>query len=177
MPGRFLLLIIFVPLIELGLLLELTKRTNLWTTIAVVITTGVVGMSLVRWQGLRAWRDIQTQLASGRSPSQSIISGVMILIAGAFLLTPGLLTDTVGFSLLVPAVRSRIARHMQKKFVSGVSTRFRSSVWVSSSSSVGGSTFASADEFQAHDANIGQPQQPQVRVIDPSQHNPRLPED
>ena len=141
MLGRFLLLIVFVPLIELGLLLELTERTSLWTTIAVVLTTGIVGMSLVRWQGIRAWREIQTELASGRSPSRSIISGVMILIAGALLLTPGLLTDTVGFSLLIPPVRSAIAAFIQRHAISSMAAHVRTSFWVSGNAGAGRSPF------------------------------------
>ena len=174
MLGRFLLFIVFVPLIELGLLLELTKRTSLWTTIAVVLTTGVVGMSLVRWQGIRAWREIQAELSSGRSPSRAIVSGVMILIAGALLLTPGLLTDTVGFSLLIPAVRTAIASRIQKYAFSSASTHFRGSVWVSGNAGAGRSPFESTAQFAG--AEEPQLQQPQVRVVDPAKDGPRLPD-
>jgi len=161
--GRFLLLIVFVPLIELGLLLELTKLTSLWVTIAVVLTTATVGMSLVKWQGINTWKEIQRQLAAGQSPSRAIVSGVLILVAGAMLLAPGLLTDSVGFLLLFPPARSAITTWLQKRFVTSVATHVRGSVWVSSvpPESMSGSN-ASPDELQ----------RPQVRVIDP--HEPRI---
>ena len=163
MLGRLLLLIVFVPLVELGLLVELTKLTSLWVTIAVVLTTATVGLSLVKWQGLNTWKEIQRQLAAGESPSRSIVSGVLILVAGAMLLAPGLLTDTIGFLLLIPSVRSVITTRLQKRFLNSVSTSFRSSVWVNAvpPASMSGSNAA------PHES-----QRPQVRVIDP--HEPRI---
>jgi hypothetical protein len=80
---RFLLLLAIIPLAELWLLIELTKRTSLGWTIALVLFTGMLGMSLVRWQGMIALRKIQQQVVSGQSPSLSIISGVLILLAGS----------------------------------------------------------------------------------------------
>jgi UPF0716 family protein affecting phage T7 exclusion len=102
---RFLLLLAIIPLAELWLLIEITKRTSLGLTIALVLFTGMLGVSLVRWQGMKALREIQQQVASGQSPSLSIIGGVLILLAGAFLLTPGIITDTAGFLLLIPQLR------------------------------------------------------------------------
>lgn len=161
--GRFLLLIVFVPLIELGLLLELTKLTSLWVTIAVVLTTATVGMNLVRWQGINTWKEIQRQLAAGQSPSRSIVSGVLILVAGAMLLAPGLLTDTVGFLLLIPAVRSVITTRLQKRFVTNAAAHFRSSVWVNS---------ATPEPMSQSDDEVNGPSRPYVRVVDP--HEPRI---
>jgi UPF0716 protein FxsA len=129
---RFLLLLSIIPLAELWLLIELTKRTSLGWTIALVLFTGMLGMSLVRWQGIKALREIQQQVASGRSPSQSIIAGVLILVAGAFLLTPGIITDTAGFLLLIPQLRMALARFFQKRLISTVVSGMKGSVWVSS---------------------------------------------
>ncbi|MCA9010037.1 MAG: FxsA family protein [Planctomycetaceae bacterium] len=158
MFSRLFLLFALVPLAELWLLMELAKRTNWLTTIAVVLTTGLVGISLVRWQGINTWREIQRQLASGKSPSRTIVSGVLILIAGALLLTPGLLTDTLGFLLLIPPVRYAAAMYLQSRFVTSVSTKFRSSVWVNS---------PMADFTMHEDSELDPTQRPSVRVVEP----------
>ena len=125
MFGRALLLFVLVPLIELVLLNQLVQRTSLTTTILVVLATGVVGVSLTRRQGLRAWRGIHEQMSKGKSPSREILDGVMILFAGAFLITPGLLTDCVGFSLLIPYVRSVLGRMLTRWFKERTVTTFQ----------------------------------------------------
>lgn len=158
MLSRLFLLLALVPLAEIWLLMELAEKTNWLTTIAVVLSTGVVGISLVRWQGVKTIQDIQRQLAAGQSPSKTIVSGVLILVAGAMLLTPGLLTDTAGFLLLIPAVRYAVAIFLQRRFVSGVSAKFRSSVWVQSGSS--GSGFHEETSFE-------ETERPSVRVVEP----------
>ena len=156
------LLIVFavVPFLELVLLIKLTQQTSLPVTILVVIGTGVTGMSLVRWQGLKAWQQIQQQLASGQSPSKAIISGVLILVAGAMLLTPGLLTDTAGLLLLIPPVRAVIASLLQKRCAGRVVSDVRSSVWVTSFGT------------EATDPRPAEPDsgpRPGVRVVDPGE--------
>lgn len=158
---RFLLLLAVIPLLELWLLIELTKRTSLWWTIALVLFTGMLGMSLVRWQGTKALRQIQQQLSSGESPSLAIISGVLVLVAGAFLLTPGIITDSAGFLLLIPQVRSTIARYVQKRLVSGAVNGIKGSVWVSSFST-GFPHTTSASEGNGSE-------RPSVQVIEPNQ--------
>lgn len=158
---RFLFLIALVLLAELWLLIELTKRTSLWWTIAMVLFTGMLGMSLVRWQGMKALRQIQQQLASGQSPSQAIISGVLVLVAGAFLLTPGIITDTAGFLLLIPQLRSAVARYAQKRLVSSAVNGMKGSVWVSSFST----GFPNTTSANQRDVS----ERPSVQVIDPNQ--------
>ena len=156
---KLIFLLALVPLVELWLLVELTQRTSLSWTIALVVSTGMLGMSLVRWQGMKAWRQIQQQLSAGQSPSQSIVAGVLILVAGALLLTPGILTDTAGFLLLIPAVRTAFAGAVGKRLVSRAVGSVQGSVWVSSFSS-------SFPQPPAADAtNTGT--RPSVRVIDP----------
>jgi len=104
------LLFIAVPLIELALLIKIGEVIGVLATVALVIVTAVIGVSLLRMQGVIALRKAQESLQAGRPPIDSVIDGVCLLIAGAFLLTPGLLTDSVGFLLLVPQIRSAIAR-------------------------------------------------------------------
>jgi UPF0716 protein FxsA len=136
---------ILIPLIELYLLLQVAKYTSVGTTILLVILTGVLGTTLARREGMRAWHRFQAALAENRMPSREIQDGLMIVFAGAMLLTPGLLTDTLGLLLLLPAcrewVRSRIAQHYQRRFefqvtslnhgdfVDGTSDTFRESPW------------------------------------------------
>lgn len=102
---KLLLLFVLIPLIELALLSQLLAHTNIVVAVAVVLTTGMIGFQLARWQGMEAWRAIHQQVQSGKTPSREILNGVMVLIAGAFLITPGLLTDVAGFTLLIPRCR------------------------------------------------------------------------
>ena len=74
-------------------------------TVLLVFATGIVGATLVRQQGIQTVVHIRQELALGNLPRPQMIDGIMILISGAFLITPGLLTDTLGFSLLIPTVR------------------------------------------------------------------------
>ena len=105
MLSRLILLFVAVPLVELAILLQVAQVIGLVPTIALVVTTGVAGAALARHQGLRAFLAVQQELASGRLPGRSLLDGLSILVGGAFLLTPGILTDIAGFSLLVPLSR------------------------------------------------------------------------
>lgn len=104
------LLFVTVPLVELALLIWVGGRIGTLTTIAIVVLTGILGATLARLEGLATWRRFQLRLASGELPHEDLIDGLLILIAGAVLLTPGLLTDVAGFLLLVPPAR-RAIRH------------------------------------------------------------------
>lgn len=163
----FLLLLSIIPLAEFWLLIELTKRTSLGWTISLVLFTGMLGMSLVRWQGIKALREIQQQVASGRSPSQSIIAGVLILVAGAFLLTPGIITDTAGFLLLIPSLRMALARFFQKRLISTAVSGTKGSVWVSSFSTGFPNSNSENPVDLADPADLTE--RPSVQVIDPNQ--------
>ncbi len=114
--GKLVLAFILVPLVELTLLMQLYQRTSFVTTLIVVVFTGMLGVNLARKQGLSVWMAIHHQLAQGKNPSAEIINGVMILLAGAFLMTPGLLTDGVGFALLIPWIRTRLQVRLSKWF-------------------------------------------------------------
>ncbi len=117
MPIGLLLFIAFVvvPLAELYLLVKLSEWTSFPTTIAVVILTGAIGAALARWQGFQVVRRMQDDLRKQRLPADAMMDGVMILIAAGLLLTPGLLTDGLGFSLLIPWCRRgyrALAKHV-----------------------------------------------------------------
>lgn len=115
MRSRLLLLFIAVPLIELAILIKLGSLVGLLPTIALVIVTGVAGASLARSQGLRVLLQIRQELAAGRVPVDRLMDGLLILIAGALLLTPGLLTDLVGLAVLIPGPRDFVKRQLGRK--------------------------------------------------------------
>jgi len=126
---RLLAAFILIPLIELYLLLQLASVTSVPITIGVVVVTGVLGTFLARREGIMAWIRFRTALAEGRVPSREIQDGLMIVFAAALLLTPGLLTDAVGFLLLIPQGRSLIRRLLLPSIIGGSAihvTRFRS---------------------------------------------------
>ena len=106
--GYLLFLFIVLPALELALLLEVGSRIGTLTTLGLIALTGVIGASLARWQGFSVLRRLQSEAAQGRLPAGPIADGVLILVAGALLITPGLLTDAFGFALLVPAFRELI---------------------------------------------------------------------
>ncbi len=106
--AKLLFLFILVPALELALLLEVGQRIGTLNTLLLIALTGVVGASLARRQGLGVLRRMQAEFDQGRVPSGSIVDGVIILLSGALLITPGLLTDTLGFLCLVPTTRAMI---------------------------------------------------------------------
>ena len=106
---------ILIPILELAVLLKLHEAAGLGNTLAIVIITGFVGAFLARAQGIMVLAQIRRDLAEGRMPAPRLMDGVMILIAGVLLITPGLITDTVGFLLLIPVVRSTIRAWLRRK--------------------------------------------------------------
>ena len=115
MFARLLILFTVVPLVELALLIKLGDAIGLWPTITIVIATGVLGATLARSQGTRTVGAIRSQLAEGRAPTEGLINGLLILVGGVVLLTPGLLTDILGFSLLVPFTRDMFRKNLQNR--------------------------------------------------------------
>jgi UPF0716 protein FxsA len=104
------LIFVLVPCIELALLATVGAAMGLPVTLGIIILTGVVGAWLAREQGAGAMRRIQQSLNQGRMPTDELIDGMLIFAAGLLLVTPGFLTDTVGFSLLIPPLRSWMRR-------------------------------------------------------------------
>lgn len=115
----FLALFILVPAVELYLLIAVGTQIGAAWTFGLILLTGFLGASLVRRQGLGVYRRIQEESARGRLPALELVEGLVLLLAGALLITPGLLTDTVGFLALVPALRQRAARALARRAVIG----------------------------------------------------------
>lgn len=120
MFGYLLLLFVLLPFAELALLLALADKFSWQATLALVVFTGILGASLARWQGFRTFVRIQDELAQSKMPRDSLMDAGMILVAAAFLVTPGIITDLFGFSLLLPPCRrlyrSLLARWLKGKF-------------------------------------------------------------
>lgn len=130
MLSRLVLLFVLIPLVELVVLIQLGTRVGFWPTMALVVGTGILGATLARAEGLRTWLAFQRELGQGRLPGGALLDGLAILVGGAFLLTPGLLTDLAGFSLLFPPTRRwlqrRARRWMDRQLESG---RLRMEMW------------------------------------------------
>ena len=108
-------LFIGMPMLELWLLLKVGHVIGPHWTIVIVVLTGAAGAWLAKLQGLMVIMEIQRDMAEGRMPAPRMLDGVMILIAGVLMITPGLVTDAAGFALLVPAVRYSIRQWMRRK--------------------------------------------------------------
>ena len=104
-----------VPLIELALLIKVGTILGVTNTILLVVLTGIIGATLARMQGFRVLLKIQENLAAGILPAQELFDGLLILIAGFLLITPGLLTDALGFALLIPLSRFYLKRWLVAK--------------------------------------------------------------
>ena len=114
--GRLLLLFIAVPAVELILLIEIGQRIGSLATIGLIIGTGIVGAALARRQGMNTIARLRKDLDAGGLPAEAIVDGVLILVAAAVLITPGVLTDLFGFLLLVPACRGQVKRFLKRRF-------------------------------------------------------------
>lgn len=103
------LIFIVVPLAEIALLIKIGEVIGVLPTIGLVVGTAVVGVALIKRQGLATLMRARETLDAGGLPLEPAVEGICLLIAGAFLLTPGLITDTAGFLLLVPPFRRALA--------------------------------------------------------------------
>ncbi|MGM0420419.1 MAG: FxsA family protein [Bacillota bacterium] len=111
---RLLLLFTLVPMIELALLIQVGGVIGIIPTLILVAATGVIGVSLAKMQGFLVVNKLRSNLNQGKLPADEIIQGVMILVGGAMLLTPGLLTDVAGFLFILPGSRPFIANLLKK---------------------------------------------------------------
>lgn len=108
MFARLLVLFVAVPLVEMALLVRLGTWIGFWPTVGLVLATGAAGAALARQQGMRVIRRIQAEMAVGQMPAAHLLDGLLILIGGVLLLTPGVLTDLTGLLLLAPFSRKRL---------------------------------------------------------------------
>lgn len=115
---RFLfILFIVVPIIEIMVLMNVGAWLGAWPTIAIVIITAWLGAKNVKQQGVATLNSVQTKMAQGEMPSDEIVAGLLLLVAGVLLVTPGFVTDIFGLSLLIPAVRNTLIKSVQSHLV------------------------------------------------------------
>ena len=117
----FLLVFLFigVPIAEITLLIRVGTAIGVFNTIGFVIFTAVLGAYLVRQQGLETINKLQQETNAGRVPAMQIAEGVALLFAGAVLMTPGFITDALGFALLIPPVRQALIAWAAKNLFKG----------------------------------------------------------
>lgn len=104
------LLFLIVPAIEIALFIEIGGVIGVPWTLLLIVVTAALGVVLLRIQGLMTLMRVQDSLNQGRLPALEMIEGMMLLVSGAFLLTPGFFTDALGFAVLTPAIRRWAAR-------------------------------------------------------------------
>ena len=102
-------LFIVTPLIEIYLFIEIGVVIGAFQTILLILVTAVIGVALLRRQGLSTMQKVQSQMQHGELPAIGLLEGMMLFFAGALLLTPGFFTDSIGFILLIPPLRRALA--------------------------------------------------------------------
>ncbi len=110
----FFLIFIIVPIIELALFASVSEHIGIWTTVSLAFLTAIIGGGLVRHQGLQTLFSMRGSMDQGQMPLNDIFNGFCIVAAGALLITPGFLTDSIGFTLLIPPVR-KVLRNIIRK--------------------------------------------------------------
>ncbi|MCF6444630.1 FxsA family protein [Nereida sp. MMG025] len=108
-------LFVAVPLIEIALFIQVGGWIGLWPTLAIVVVTAFLGTFLVRQQGALAMSQVRNSFSQLNDPTEPLAHGAMILFSGALLLTPGFFTDAVGFSLLIPGVRTAVYKYLRAR--------------------------------------------------------------
>ena len=159
----WLLIFFLTPIAEMYLLIEVGGYIGTLPTIALVMLTAVIGVGLLRVQGLATLTRGLKRLDGGQLPAREVVEGLLLAIAGALLLTPGFVTDTVGFLLLTPILRSRVAdRVLPRVRVSAVGPHgFEAGSRPGSSSGFGAATGQAIEgEYQ----RIDDPEQPHPRA-------------
>jgi UPF0716 protein FxsA len=117
-------LFIVVPIIEITVLMQVGELIGAWPTVAIVIVSAWLGAKYVRKQGLATLQSVQTKMAQGEMPSGEIVTGVMLLVAGVLLVTPGYVTDIFGLLLLIPSVRKALSNAVQKQLKTSQGSTF-----------------------------------------------------
>lgn len=111
---------LIVPIIEIYLLIQVGGIIGALPTIGLVVLTAVLGVMLLRMQGIQTFLRFQQSLVQGRNPAGELLEGVALLIGGALLLTPGFFTDAIGFACLVPVTRRTLVTWLIARFGSGL---------------------------------------------------------
>ncbi|WP_165491824.1 FxsA family protein [Egibacter rhizosphaerae] len=121
---RAILFLVFVvgPILELLVIIQVGQLVGPWPTVGLLLAVSVLGALLVRREGLKAWQRFTRSLQEGRVPAAEVVDGALLLLGGAFLVTPGFITDALGLALLFPPTRAglrRLVRARSSLFVAG----------------------------------------------------------
>ncbi len=119
MPILILLAFILVPIAEIAVFIKAGEMIGLGWTLAVIVLTAMIGTALLRQQGLKVLSQTQEKLNRGEMPVGELFTGLCLLVAGALLLTPGFITDTVGFALFLPPVRIALGYFVLRRLSRG----------------------------------------------------------
>lgn len=121
--GRLFLLFAIVPVLEIFLLIRIGENIGTLNTIGIVIVTAMIGSYLAKTQGFSILNKVQQKLSTAQVPTNELIDGAIVLVCAALLLTPGVLTDIVGFLGLIPITRAPIRAFLKSKFANRVKTK------------------------------------------------------
>jgi UPF0716 protein FxsA len=123
-PLLLVLIFIVVPIAELYVIIQVGQSIGALPTLAILIADSIVGAWLLRHQGRSAWRRFNAAVGEGRVPGREVLDGVMIIFGGAFLITPGFITDIIGILLLLPPTRAVFRRLLVRRFSSSFVVSF-----------------------------------------------------
>ncbi|MFT5358695.1 MAG: UPF0716 protein FxsA [Polyangiales bacterium] len=119
--GKWLLLLFtVVPFVEFYLLMKVGSLLGFWPTVGIVLATGMLGAALAKREGVRVLSRWQRDMSEGRIPEDGVLDGVLILVGGVLLVTPGVLTDALGLSLLIPWTRRGLSMLFRSRIKNGV---------------------------------------------------------
>jgi UPF0716 protein FxsA len=121
MLARLFFLFTVVPLLELIVLIKIGRVFGVFYTILIVVATGALGAMLARAQGFKVLRAIEREVNSGMLPADKMFDGLIILCSGLLLLTPGIITDLIGFMGLIPFTRSFLKNYLRQKASDAIS--------------------------------------------------------
>ncbi|MEO1066851.1 MAG: FxsA family protein [Pseudomonadota bacterium] len=112
-----------VPILEITVFILVGNQIGLFPTLGMILVTAVLGTLLLRHQGLQLFSEIKAKTEAGEVPGRQLVHGVLLLVAGIFLLTPGFVTDSCGFLLFVPAIRDAVWRFLKDRVSMKVMTQ------------------------------------------------------
>ncbi|SFG04916.1 FxsA family protein [Neptunomonas qingdaonensis] len=115
MPFLFLLFIL-IPIIEITVLINVGQTIGTWYTVGLVLLSAFIGINMLRYQGLSTLARAQQRLNAGEMPAQEMVEGLVLAVGGALLITPGFVTDFIGFCCLIPFTRQAFVKGLMKRF-------------------------------------------------------------
>ncbi len=153
---------VIVPIAEIATFIQVGDIIGLWPTLGIILLTAFLGTGLLRYQGIATLNQAQTSLNDGELPLAPVVHGVFLLAAGLLLLTPGFITDAIGFLLFFPPLRLLIGKWVIEKIKTSKNTRVQTGSPAGSRSAppVIEGEFTVADEDSGDADEASDPQKP-----------------